>query len=1166
MATTVNFQDPTTRAYLLQQKFPDRKNIGDKISTLLDLQSNSPNTLCNIRCGNHQLNSGTDFLVKFVMMPSPIDSYFAIELHLSPAVDNANQTDRDKSHRLRMTAVFPTYVDENPDSKYPNRIRYNYTSNMNNTAPNGPLDFSSALHAVTYKPGDSSSVSTKLLFPKPEPKKQFRFTWKSKGCARLGFNLNLATAPQTIKDAVSAFKKVINEVTTNGGTLELISQGEFTIPLVYWPWFAAIPAPVPHSFFPWLNILTSTNPQAIMVVRPQANFELMRDYITTTLAVRTGKKWQDGGPVSTLPKPLNIGQIRARVRFHSAREYIVHVLGCYLYEAQFSIKSMAKEINGQHQADVIPDPINPKRYMVLLNIAQPGKAVQTADISTQGLPDEGELVAINVNYNGIAQQWNGTVVRIPNPFRKYGRNVAIVAIASPVTPINGRITEASVVQIEAHFGHHGSAITPTQERIVGLMTDSLRTRQDTPVAGAAFLKQVLLAQDAAQSNGYTSTALPSDWRDRAQAICIRRQLNPMQQTVVIHYFTHKLTIVRGPPGTGKSTVIDTILEIEEAFKTKVWVCTASNPAIDVLVTKVCTRKGNMNPSNMLRVHPAFTENVQVTVGATGHDNRPVATINALDDKPPHRTDIDLPTAIHNFLTQHHNVTRAMSLEALIKARFNMIVHLQRNPKEMLWAKEVDDLQAFMKAFKQLHELLYEPESQESFDEIQQRLERKYQRTQSTLQRKYVQQTRVVFSTAAAASGPLLGDLAPAAVIMDEASQFLEADAVSALIHALIGNRVTRMLLVGDDLQLPPTLVAERNPLAATGQTSLFERLIKADNIPIMLNEQFRMHPDISRVVIREIYAAVGGLTDHASVNRPERGVHQFQQFVARMAVYCGNTNCPTTTSVIVSPAEDPQLSWRAQKANGSTSKFNLTTARVIYQLAYRLVTDGKFAAKDIMVLSFYKDQVQLLQSLFDDVPSFADIYVDTVDGSQGNERKVVLIDCVVLGNANGDGTGFLGTDQRRFNVAMSRAQVGRITVVHSSMIKVTNGREEQMGPWNGFLQEHRETKTIFNGARFNTPIANASLQTRIGDVFKTWSAKTNQDQTHRPGHRNRLRNTSTDATQRSNRSYNIRAFMQGTGTTEATANTYLNANNGVVHIAIDRYFHDHPLSEKAEDV
>lgn len=40
-----------------------------------------------------------------------------------------------------------------------------------------------------------------------------------------------------------------------------------------------------------------------------------------------------------------------------------------------------------------------------------------------------------------------------------------------------------------------------------------------------------------------------------------------------HYFTHKVTIVRGP--NGKPTVVDAILEVEEELGQAVWVCTSA---------------------------------------------------------------------------------------------------------------------------------------------------------------------------------------------------------------------------------------------------------------------------------------------------------------------------------------------------------------------------------------------------------------------------------------------------------------------------------------------------------------------------------------------------------------------------------------------------------------
>lgn len=76
--------------------------------------------------------------------------------------------------------------------------------------------------------------------------------------------------------------------------------------------------------------------------------------------------------------------------------------------------------------------------------------------------------------------------------------------------------------------------------------------------------------------------------------------------------------------------------------------------------------------------------------------------------------------------------------------------------------------------------------------------------------------------------------------------------------------------------------------------------------------------------------------------------------------------------------------------------------------------------------TFYEDQKRLLEGIL--APLYPRARVWTVDGSQGKEGRVHVIDCTILGGAVGENIGFLGTDPRRFSIALSRAQDTRIFI------------------------------------------------------------------------------------------------------------------------------------------
>lgn len=61
----------------------------------------------------------------------------------------------------------------------------------------------------------------------------------------------------------------------------------------------------------------------------------------------------------------------------------------------------------------------------------------------------------------------------------------------------------------------------------------------------------------------------------------------------------------------------------------------------------------------------------------------------------------------------------------------------------------------------------------------------------------------------------------------------------------------QILLVGDPLQLPPTVLSRLAETAKLSQ-SMFERLQRAGCPATLLSQQYRMHPDISRLVHRAV--------------------------------------------------------------------------------------------------------------------------------------------------------------------------------------------------------------------------------------------------------------------------------------------------------------------------
>ena len=93
-------------------------------------------------------------------------------------------------------------------------------------------------------------------------------------------------------------------------------------------------------------------------------------------------------------------------------------------------------------------------------------------------------------------------------------------------------------------------------------------------------------------------------------------------------------------------------------------------------------------------------------------------------------------------------------------------------------------------------------------------------------------------TGAAISRDILQKLAPRTVLIEEAAEVLEP-----LLIAALGNWVERLILIGDNQQLPPQVEVHRLAQEFNFNTSLMHRLI-ANKLPLVtLNSQSRMMPE-----------------------------------------------------------------------------------------------------------------------------------------------------------------------------------------------------------------------------------------------------------------------------------------------------------------------------------
>lgn len=270
---------------------------------------------------------------------------------------------------------------------------------------------------------------------------------------------------------------------------------------------------------------------------------------------------------------------------------------------------------------------------------------------------------------------------------------------------------------------------------------------------------------------------------------------------------------------------------------------------------------------------------------------------------------------------------------------------------------------------------------------------------ANLEASFANEAEIVFTTVSSSGRRLFSRLSHGfdMVVIDEAAQ---ASEVAILPPLSLG--AARCVLVGDPQQLPATVISKAAGTLLYSR-SLFERFQQAGCPTMLLSVQYRMHPQIRDFPSRYFYQ--GRLTDSESVaNLPEEIYYKdslLQPYVFYDVTY-----------------------GRESQRGGSVSYQNIHEAQFclrLYEHLQRTLKSLSGGKVTVGIITPYKLQLKCLQREFEGVLNSEegkDIYINTVDAFQGQERDVIIMSCV---RASNHGVGFVA-DIRRMNVALTRAR------------------------------------------------------------------------------------------------------------------------------------------------
>ena len=429
-----------------------------------------------------------------------------------------------------------------------------------------------------------------------------------------------------------------------------------------------------------------------------------------------------------------------------------------------------------------------------------------------------------------------------------------------------------------------------------------------------------------------------------------------------------LTIIEGPPGTGKTRTLSGLVDkLDFGDFSKIVMSAPSNIAVQVLARSVISSMAHSNKSmNAILV---------------GVSDKVPADLQSMSLDFTVRSAIRWCRSSHDTLRSMKNVIGNDFVSCVIIVN-NIICEYEDHKNKLIVLSPTIQLPDMPETLSEsgLNLELLDKHRMEcatclvTFYEI-------------NLEKEIVEKADIIFVTLVSSGRAMLKDALQNQVtwlIVDEAAQAHEPELM--IPFALLPQK---LIIVGDVKQLGPTTL--HDPL-----NSSMDRLIEAGHSTCKLQIQYRMHEEILSFPRNEFYQD-HKITTADSVNQRDE---YFQTPCLFYDVSCGKEEYVSELS---------------------KSFVNYEEAGLILSLieSHRVTQSTQFS---IGVISFYQDQVTLIQEECKKLKLQAT--VKTVDGFQGGEFDMIILSCVRANN--GGNVGFLNA--RRLNVALTRARY-QLTVV-----------------------------------------------------------------------------------------------------------------------------------------
>lgn len=281
----------------------------------------------------------------------------------------------------------------------------------------------------------------------------------------------------------------------------------------------------------------------------------------------------------------------------------------------------------------------------------------------------------------------------------------------------------------------------------------------------------------------------------------------------------------------------------------------------------------------------------------------------------------------------------------------------------------------------------------------------------------VRGSKVVLATLHGAGGFHLKKQRFDVVIVDEASQALEAQTWVAI----LASAADKVILAGDHLQLPPTIKSLNSKTAKKEakkvkeddiglETTLFDRMLAlhGNDIKRMLTTQYRMHDKINAFPSAALYEsrliAADAVKDRLLVDLPY-DVEETEDTKEPLVFWdTQGGDFPERTD-----DDDGDKGPKSKSSLLGESKSNENEAAIV-KMHVRNLVDAGVKADDIAVITPYNGQLAALSQMLKE--AFPGIELGSIDGFQGREKEAVIVS-LVRSNPEYE-VGFL-SEKRRLN-------------------------------------------------------------------------------------------------------------------------------------------------------